>query len=357
MAAHDRHPSITSRPLSETYASAFNSSSARGSSSYYHSPGYSTPQSGNGPASPGAASAMGSPPSALLRSVSLFNTPRHNRRLSVPVPVAAGSPSAATPTHHTSAYQPTSYLSPPLSYSSHHPSTVASPTASAAFSPPTRRDSEAELEFRRRTWHPSTHSAYSSRPATSGLSYQTPRPSSPRPPLALPPTSPLTHQLRLPGIESFDRAPLPPSSPMQLDPSPAISLRPLSLGTASSIPERPGDARPDSLPSASTPRTHKRQGWYGGPLAPIPSATATAADEKAAPRVDSAYQLSSPSASSSSSSSGLRAPPAMGLSMAAAASTGPTMGPPDDLARLDALVAVAAASTSGSAGGGARAGW
>src|SRR6185436_4184667 len=90
------------------------------------------------------------------------------------------------------------------------PGTPASGQSSMFASPvaPTfsdgRRESLAEAEWRRRTWHPSTHSNASQRPATSGLSYfQTP--DAPQPVSSNQPAA--TQMVRLPGIESFDHAP------------------------------------------------------------------------------------------------------------------------------------------------------
>src|SRR6185295_15579558 len=88
-----------------------------------------------------------------------------------------------------------------------------------------RRDSNADADWRRRTWHPGTYTG--PRPATSGLGYyQTP--DALRPTFTSQPAASQT--TRLPGIESFDHAPpllsLPRRqlSPMQIDSPPARPL-------------------------------------------------------------------------------------------------------------------------------------
>lgn len=181
----------------------------------------STPTSttfSNGPNSPGYGSSIGSPVSAASRTMSLWSTPTHGRRLSVP--------SGGNPFHspHGSTY-PSPYLSPlaPSNSSnmSSNSSMYGSPT-SATYSF-TRRDSAlaAEAEWRRRTWHPSTYSNYS-RPATSGLSYYQSA-DAPQPAFAAQATQAASQSHRLPGIETFDQithrpaTPRRGSSPMQVD--------------------------------------------------------------------------------------------------------------------------------------------
>lgn len=188
------------------------------------SPGdFSTPTSATfstGPGSPNNGSSLGSPIATLSRNAGLFGGRTPSRRLSVP----SGANPFQSP--HGNTYPPP-YLSPLASSTastfSHNSSTYASPTSSNyTFS---RRDSAAaiEAEWRRRTWHPSTYSAYP-RPATSGLSYyQTP--DAPQPAFSPQAVTAAGQMQRLPGIESFDNVqhrPLTPQrrapSPMQIDP-------------------------------------------------------------------------------------------------------------------------------------------
>lgn len=218
---------------------------------YNQSPsGYSTPTSQNFPndiGSPGYTSAFASPSSTLSRS-SFYNGSRHSRRLSVPV--------AACPIHAPgSATYPPAYYSPGSSQASNfsqNTSVYGSPTSSV-FSHG-RRDSESESEYRRRTWHPGTHSIYSQRPATSGLSYHQ-TPDEPRPALSQQPAA--SQVTRLPGIESFDHAPpithRQHPSPMMLDsmpPPPTSALPPLPT---SALPQPPTSALPPPPSSALPP--------------------------------------------------------------------------------------------------------
>lgn len=146
------------------------------------------------------------------------------RRLSVPS--ASGNPFQGPPGSN----YPPPYISPltsstPSNYSNAG-SFLNSPTGST-FSTDSRRESvSSDADWRRRTWHPGTYSALTPRPATSGLSYyqtpDAPQPSFSSQPAANQPAS--TQVTRLPGIESFDHAPPPPSlttqrpsSPMQVD--------------------------------------------------------------------------------------------------------------------------------------------
>lgn len=243
---------------------------------------------------------MTSPSSSLGRS-SYYNGARAgNRRLSVP--------SANNPFQSQS-----SYIPPPPFFSSLHSSqssnfsqnssTYGSPTSSV-FSHG-RRDSDVDMEYRRRTWHPSTGSQYSQRPATSGLTYHQ-TPDEPRP--AFTQHQAASQMTRLPGIESFDHVP-PPAlrqhpSPMMMDslPRPPSSGRPvdpvLHQGltrldiTAANAPAEPqwqGYQQPSHQPSCQglpatqyghqkhfsmpeqpvTPRRNKREGFYGAPQVPI----------------------------------------------------------------------------------------
>lgn len=273
---------------------------------YSHSPtGYSTPTStsfstGNG--SPQFQPSVASPASTISRS-SFYNGARPSRRLSVP--------SGPNPFQNSSGntYPPQMFFNPPPSGNpalfSQNSSVFGSPTSSV-FSHG-RRDSETELELRRRTWHPSTYSSYSQRPPTSGLSYhQTPddqRPAASEQPAA-------SQVTRLPGIESFDHAPpstgRQASSPMMVEssPRPPSSGRPSDAGLhqnltrldiaaanapvdqwqtiqphqiaqqgyvgqqpATVAPQQVQTVQPAMTVSPVTPRKNKRQAWYGGPVA------------------------------------------------------------------------------------------
>lgn len=211
---------------------------------YQQSPtGYSTPTSATfstGASSPRFPSTMQSPPSSISRS-SFYNGSRapSSRRLSVPSGINPFQPQG-----HGSTYPPP-YFSPLTSSAtptfSNTASGLGSPTGSV-FSHG-RRESDAELEWRRRTWHPGTHPSYAARPATSGLTYhQTPDDAAPA--LA---SQPAASQItRLPGIESFDHAPPPPvppprniASPMQVD-NPNRSSYP---GTTDANPSRADEGK------------------------------------------------------------------------------------------------------------------
>ncbi|KAF2853962.1 hypothetical protein T440DRAFT_295157 [Plenodomus tracheiphilus IPT5] len=157
-------------------------------------------------------SVMQSPASTTSRPVSWAGPPPPGRRLSTSSnsnpfsgPPGQGPPSYMTPLQSSGA--------PAFSGQS---SAYASPTASN-FSE-SRRDSNADADWRRRTWHPGTYTG--PRPATSGLGYHQ-TPDAPRPSYTSQPAASQT--TRLPGIESFDYAPPPPSlprrqpSPMQID--------------------------------------------------------------------------------------------------------------------------------------------
>ncbi|OAL51957.1 hypothetical protein IQ07DRAFT_398213 [Pyrenochaeta sp. DS3sAY3a] len=267
-------------------------------------------------------SAMQSPVSTS-RPVSWAGPPPQGRRLSIS---STGNPFSGPPGQGPA--PPPPYMTPLQSSTnvtfSGQSSMYASPTASH-FSE-SRRDSNADADWRRRTWHPGTYSG--PRPATSGLGYHqtidAPRPSYTSQPAA-------SQTTRLPGIESFDYAPPPLSlprrqpSPMQVDPP----ARPLTyhapaehtpnrghekrtsiswdidrLKIASPNPPReqwgqyptqsttgrpttaphgyfsqrqPNVPQPIQVPSMGsprssqdqpvTPRKNKRQAWYNGPLA------------------------------------------------------------------------------------------
>ncbi len=89
-----------------------------------------------------------------------------------------------------------------------------------------------EAEWRRRTWHPSSYSAYP-RPATSGLSYyQTP--DAPQPAFSPQALTAAGQSQRLPGIESFDNVQHRPTTPLRRNPSP------MQIDTPSKPPIFPG---------------------------------------------------------------------------------------------------------------------
>lgn len=178
-------------------------------------------------------SAMQSPVSSASRPVSWGGPAPNGRRLSVP---SSGNPFSGPPGQY-----PAPFITPlPSSTSSTfsaQSSVYASPTVSNF--PEPRRESNAEADWRRRTWHPGTY--VGPRPATSGLGYyQTPdalRPSFTSQPAA-------SQTTRLPGIESFDHAPpMPPlprrqPSPMQIDapaPRPAPA-RPVTYHAPTDLP-------------------------------------------------------------------------------------------------------------------------
>jgi len=299
-------PSARARPTLDTY-NAITSSPGQHYAYYNQSPtGFSTPTSttfSTGPGSPHFGPELTSPSSTLSRS-SFYNGARHapgGRRLSVP---SAVNPYAAA----AGATYPPAYFAPIPSGSSasfsQNGSMFGSPTSSV-FSHG-RRESETELEYRRRTWHPGTYSSYSQRPATSGLSYhQTPDDQRPAPSNQLA----ASQVTRLPGIESFDH--VPPSSarqqpsPMMVDARPSSSHRGSDAGlqqgitrldiAAANAPvdgqyqiihpaaaaqpgyfpqQQPATVAPqfihhqhsNSMPEPITPRNRKRQGWYGGPV-------------------------------------------------------------------------------------------
>ncbi|KAF1981194.1 hypothetical protein K402DRAFT_241383 [Aulographum hederae CBS 113979] len=180
-----------------------------------HSPnGFSTPTSatfsGNG--SPRySGSNMQSPISNHSRNAT-WGSKTPSRRLSVPSAnpfqgpqAGSGYPQYLTPM--PSSQQPTF---------SGNSSMFGSPPSPASFSSDSRRDSAAE-DWRRRTWHPGTHTGLGPRPATSGLSYyQTPDSDHP----AQAPQAAASQLTRLPGIESFDHAPPNPASMARRQPSP-----------------------------------------------------------------------------------------------------------------------------------------
>lgn len=171
-------------------------------------------------------SAIQSPATSASRPVSWSGVGPSPRRLSVP---SSGNPFSGPPGQMLPQYitpLPSSTSSAFSPQSSYQPSPVAPEF------PGSRRESNADADWRRRTWHPGSFSG--PRPATSGLGYyQTP--DAPRPSFT---SQPAASQTRLPGIESFDHAPPPPlprrqPSPMHVD-GPA---RPLTY-------HAPADLRP-----------------------------------------------------------------------------------------------------------------
>lgn len=162
-------------------------------------------------------SAMQSPASTSSRPVSWAGPPP-GRRLSNSNPFA-GPPGQAPPP----------YMSPLQSSTASTYSTQSSVYASPVVAnfPGQRRDSNADADWRRRTWHPGTYSG--PRPATSGLGYHQ-TPDADRPSYT---SQPAASQTRLPGIESFDYAPPPPalSRPPQGPPHTDAPQRPLTYHT------------------------------------------------------------------------------------------------------------------------------
>lgn len=216
--------------------------------------GYYQPQSPTGYSTPTSATySTGQPsprfgmqsPTSLARNTFYNGTRPPARRLSVPsAPVyhlGQGPANYPPPVYYTSSFQG----NPPPGYSNVS-SMVASPTGSV-FSHG-RRESEAELDWRRRTWHPGTHMNYAQRPATSGLTYQQ-TPDDNKPTMAAQPAA--SQITRLPGIESFDHVPPPPggtgaplarrlSSPMQVD---GAARPPVYPGPVESAATGPSDHR------------------------------------------------------------------------------------------------------------------
>ncbi|KAL8663137.1 MAG: hypothetical protein Q9168_008148 [Polycauliona sp. 1 TL-2023] len=188
------------------------------------SEGLSTPTSttfSNGASSPGYGSTFGSPVSTISRSGGYWGgNSYHGRRLSVP----SGPNPFQSP--QSSSY-PAPYMSPlapsNASLTSGNSSMYGSPTQSSYSI--SRRETPAEAEWRRRTWHPTTYNSYP-RPATSGLSFYRTPDDAPQPAFApqAAATPVASFGQRLPGIETFDqmtnRNPSPVhrgGSPMQMD--------------------------------------------------------------------------------------------------------------------------------------------
>ncbi|KAF2639910.1 hypothetical protein P280DRAFT_22255 [Massarina eburnea CBS 473.64] len=159
-------------------------------------------------------SALQSPISSTSRPLSWSGAVPSGRRLSVPT---SGNPFSGPPGQFVPSFI-TPLPSATSSTFSGQGSVYASPTISNF--PESRRESNAEADWRRRTWHPGTYAG--PRPATSGLGYYQ-NLDAPRPSFT---SQPAASQTRLPGIESFDHAPPVPHlprrqpSPMQVDAPP-----------------------------------------------------------------------------------------------------------------------------------------
>ena len=185
---------------------------------YMNSPsgGPSTPASStysNDPNSPFGSTA-GSPIVSGHRYSGSWQAHGHVRRLSVPSNANPFQPP------HGQIYPP--YFSPltpaSISNNSSNSSLLASPVSSV-YSFSSRHDPQAaEVESRRRTWHPSTYSIHP-RPATSGLSYyQTP--DAPRPSFAPQAVTAVNNSQRLPGIDAIDHFVNRPRTPQRSGPWP-----------------------------------------------------------------------------------------------------------------------------------------
>jgi hypothetical protein len=179
---HAQSTGVTT-PTSATF------STANGSPSQYGS-AFQSPISTSRPVSWGGPGAAGLP----------------GRRLSF----QAGSDAPRGPPH---GQLPPPFIPPLAASASGQSSMFGSPTGSNF--PESRTESNADSDWRRRTWHPGYTGP---RPATSGLGYHQ-TPDSPRPSFT---SQPAASQTRLPGIESFDHvtptALRRPGSPMQMDP-------------------------------------------------------------------------------------------------------------------------------------------
>lgn len=218
MSSNDQNARI--RPTIDTLRAQTSTPPPQHGYSKESSEGLSTPTSttfSNGASSPGYGSTFGSPVSTVSRNGGFWGSNGyHGRRLSVP----SGPNPFQSP--QTNSY-PTPYLSPlapsNASLASSNSSLYGSPTSSTySFS---RRETPAEAEWRRRTWHPTTYNSYP-RPATSGLSYYRTPDDGPQPAFApqaaATPASAISQ--RLPGIETFDQVPNRSASPVRRGGSP-----------------------------------------------------------------------------------------------------------------------------------------
>lgn len=189
--------------------------------------GFSTPTStaySTGPGSPNFSN-YGSP----ARS-GLFTGPAPARRLSVP----SGASPFISPYGHSHQPQYMSPIAPSNTSRSNASSVYASPTSSHFSFARGDPNLNADAEWRRRTWHPTSYN-YSGnlnsygRPATSGLSYSQ-TPDAPQPAFAPNATTAAGPAPRLPGIESFDHVQHRPTTPPRRQLSPihteGLSLRP-----------------------------------------------------------------------------------------------------------------------------------
>ena len=171
---------------------------------YNYTPsGYNTPMSvySAEATSPRMSSGLGSPIAMMPRSNIGWGGQNHGRRLSVPSGV---SPYQG---QHPFVAPQAPFMSPIMQaatpYYAGMNGTQASPPRDGSQHSRHQSLDAAEAELRRRTWHPSSRNSFSSRPATSGLSYHQ-RPDDPQ---AVPSTQPAAQQaVRLPGIDSFDRS-------------------------------------------------------------------------------------------------------------------------------------------------------
>ena len=215
-----------------------------------HSPGgFSTPISATfstGQSSPRWGSSIQSPSSSHPRTASLYaghRTP--GRRLSVPSsqnpfqsPHGYGPPSLGNMnSSNIGAFAPSSSM-------------LNSPTTSTTSGWSARRESissAADEAWRRRTWHPDTHSSgfTSSRLQNVTTNYYSTKPP-PHVPVLPSNAPPLKSQssMRLPGIESFDPVPRP-TTPVRRQPSPMMIDTP-SLAPMHQPPEPYREERPNS---------------------------------------------------------------------------------------------------------------
>ena len=200
----------------------------------------------NGPGSPYEPS-LGSPIAITPRHSGLWGSRTPGRRLSVPSttnPFGSAHGNSNGNGNSNGSLYPGPYLSPvaPMSNNSSNSSLFGSPTSST-YSFSTRNDSQADAEWRRRTWHPSTWSTYA-RPATSGLSYSQ-TPDAPRPAF-----TGAVAAVTLPGIETFDQITNRPTtsagqgaSAMEIDTSNRLGLYTSHSDRSANIPkDRPGHA-------------------------------------------------------------------------------------------------------------------
>lgn len=197
----------------DTYSATTMNNDAHYPPNFGYSPsGYSTPTSvfSNDASSPRAPSGLQSPIAMVPRPIG-WGGQNHSRRLSVP---SGANPFQSPGMHHATG---TPFMSPLVpSSASAFPNAFGSSTRGSQHEGQPEALSAAEAEWRRRTWHPGTRMSTESRPATSGLTYyQTP--DAPQP---ISSSQPAAQQaIRLPGIDSFDRAHAQPIAPPRRAPS------------------------------------------------------------------------------------------------------------------------------------------